>query len=67
MSLPVALDSGIIGQLFQVNSLPQTVIIDQDGNVAFVKVGNSNDLEKKLKAAIDLLLADDNDAENKVF
>ena len=58
---------GKIGQAFRVDSLPQTVIINQDGNIAFVKVGNSNDLEKKLKAAIDLLLADDDDDKNKVF
>jgi len=42
---------GGIGKEFQVDSLPQTVIIDQDGNAAFVKVGNSNDLEKKQKSS----------------
>ena len=67
LKIPVALDSGEIGRQFRVDSLPQTVIIDQDGNIAFVKVGNSSDLEKKLKSAIDLLLADDDGSKKKVF
>ncbi len=67
LKIPVALDSGAIGRQFDVHSLPQTVIIDQEGNVAFVKVGSSGDLEQKLKAAIDLLLSDDDEAKDKIF
>jgi len=62
LDFPVALDSGKIGQQFDVRSLPQTVVIDRDGKVAFVNVGNSNELETKLKAAIDQLLTDDHEA-----
>ena len=57
LNIPVGLDSGKIGRQFDVEALPQTVIIDREGKIAFVKVGSSNDLETKLKAAIDQLLA----------
>lgn len=58
LEFPVALDPGKVGRQFDVNAIPQTVIIDQTGKVAFVSVGNSADLESKLKAAIDGLLED---------
>ena len=54
VAVGLGLEAGYVDvQQFQVDSLPTTVIIDQDGNVAYVKVGNSSDLEKKLKTAID--------------
>ncbi len=59
LEIPVGLDKGEIGRQFDVDSLPQTVIINPEGVIAFVKVGNSNDLEETLTAAIDQLLAED--------
>lgn len=57
LDVPVCLDAdGKVGRQFQVKSIPQTVIIDQQGRVAFVKVGGSNDMKEKLKAALDHLL-----------
>ena len=54
--LSVALDDGDVSDEFLVEAIPQTVIIDQQGVIRFVKVGVSNDLQKKLKEAIDFLL-----------
>lgn len=56
LDFPVALDSGEIGKQFQLHSLPMTVVINRQGEIAFVKIGGERDLEIKLKAAIDQLL-----------
>ena len=52
----VAMDDGEISDEFNVKAIPQTVIIDADGKIQFVKVGVSNGMEKKLRNAIDSLL-----------
>ena len=56
LELQVALDEGEISEAFNVEAIPQTVIIDADGKIQFVKVGASSDMEKKLRNAIDSLL-----------
>ena len=50
------MDDGEISDKFKVEAIPQTVIVDADGKVQFVKVGVTNDMEKKLRNAIDSLL-----------
>ena len=62
LELPVGLDDGKIGRQFKADSLPTTVVINPDGEIAFVKVGSSNDMEEKLSAAIDELLKADREA-----
>jgi thiol-disulfide isomerase/thioredoxin len=62
LELPVGLDDGKIGRQFKADSLPTTVVINPDGEIAFVKVGSSNDIEEKLSAAIDELLKADREA-----
>ncbi|MFT5300745.1 MAG: thiol-disulfide isomerase/thioredoxin [Mariniblastus sp.] len=59
LNIPVGLDSGEISKQFDVTSVPQTVIIDPQGKIAFLGVGNSNDLEEKLKNAIEELIEKD--------
>ena len=56
LELTVALDKGDIAEKFDVEAIPQTVIIGPAGKIQFVKVGASNDIEKKLRNAIDSLL-----------
>lgn len=56
LDLNVATDDGDISEKFNVEAIPQTVIIDAAGKIQFVKIGASNDMEKKLRAAIDSLL-----------
>lgn len=56
LDLKVALDEGKISDAFNVEAIPQTVIIDAEGKIQFVKVGSSSDMEKKLRVAIDSLL-----------
>ena len=56
LDLKVALDEGKISDAFNVEAIPQTVIIDAEGKIQFVKVGSSSDMEKKLRIAIDSLL-----------
>lgn len=56
LDLKVAMDEGEISNSFNVEAIPQTVIIDADGKIQFVKVGASNDMENKLRIAIDSLL-----------
>ena len=56
LDFKVAMDDGEISDKFKVEAIPQTVIIDADGKVQFVKVGVTNDMEKKLRNAIDSLL-----------
>ena len=62
LEIPVGLDSGTIGRQFKADSLPTTVVINPNGEIAFVKVGSSNDMEEKLAAAIDELLKADREA-----
>ena len=50
--MTVGLDNGDIGDLFDVNGIPQSVVIDQEGKVAFVKIGASEDLYDKMFRAI---------------
>ena len=56
LDFKVAMDDGEISDKFKVEAIPQTVIVDADGKVQFVKVGVTNDMEKKLRNAIDSLL-----------
>lgn len=56
MDMKVGLDNGDIGDMFEVTSIPQTVIIDRDGTIAFLKVGSEADLESKMGKAIDDVL-----------
>ncbi len=56
LDLAVVLDDGEISESFDVQAIPQTVIIDAAGKIRFVKVGVSNDMQKKLRTAIDSLL-----------
>ena len=52
----MALDKGDIAEKFDVEAIPQTVIIDGEGKIQFVKTGISNDMHEKMKDAIDSLL-----------
>ena len=56
IDLTVALDKGDIAEKFDVEAIPQTVIIDGEGKIQFVKTGISNDMHEKMKDAIDSLL-----------
>ena len=64
LELPVALDSGKIGEQFDLESLPLTVVIDRAGKIAFVKIGSSPKDDEKLTAAIKQLLEDPAEAES---
>ena len=57
--MTVGLDNGDIGDLFDVNGIPQSVVIDQEGKVAFVKIGASEDLYDKMFKAIKDVAGDD--------
>lgn len=52
MEMKVGMDNGDIGDMFDVTSIPQTVIIDQEGKIAFLKVGSEADMENKMVKAI---------------
>ncbi len=55
--LTIGLDPlGQIGQQFGVESIPQTVVVDQEGKVAQVFVGTSPDLHAEIRATIERLL-----------
>ncbi len=56
MDMKVGMDNGDIGDLFDVTSIPQTVIIDKDGKIAFLKVGSEAGLEAKMVKAIQSVL-----------
>ncbi|QDV75420.1 Thiol:disulfide interchange protein CycY precursor [Planctomycetes bacterium K2D] len=57
----IALDrDGVAAQRYQVTGIPQTVLIDREGNVANVFVGGN--FEEKLRNAIDAALAEAEDA-----
>lgn len=64
LDMKVGMDNGDIGDMFDVTSIPQTVIIDQEGKIAFLKVGSEADLENKMVKAIQGVLdgEDVNDA-----
>ena len=57
LSCPVALDTdGKAGVTYQVQGIPQTVLIGKDGTVQAVHIGLIPDLEKTLREQLDLLL-----------
>ena len=57
--VPVALDrSGDIGKLFQVDSIPQLVVIGPDGTIQQVFVGDQPETQEQLKALLMQLTAD---------
>jgi len=56
--LVVGLDpKNVIGQAFQVQGIPQTVVIDRTGHIHSVHVGFSQDLAQRLKKEITGLLS----------
>jgi peroxiredoxin len=58
LDVPVAMDSeGKISELYQVEGIPQTVLVGKDGKVQVVHVGFSTDLSKQLTQNIEDLLA----------
>lgn len=58
LGVTVALDKdGHVGELYKVESIPQTVIIGKDGSVQAVHVGLLPGLEEKLKGELDKLLS----------
>lgn len=58
LSLAVVMDrDGAISDLYQVEYVPQTVIIGKDGTVAVVHVGSSSGLKAQLTRELDQLLA----------
>jgi len=57
--MTVGLDNGDIGDLFGVSGIPQSVVIDQEGKVAFVKIGASGDLYDKMFNAIQDVAGED--------
>ncbi len=57
VSCPVALDAdGKVGVSYQVQGIPQTVLIGKDGTVQAVHIGLIPDLEKTLREQLDVLL-----------
>ncbi len=57
LTCPVALDAdGKVGQAYQVQGIPQTVLIGKDGTVQAVHIGWIPDLEKTLREQIQKLL-----------
>jgi len=58
IACPVALDEdGKAGTLYKLRGIPQTVLIGKDGTVQAVHVGLLPDLEKKIRAELDALVA----------
>ncbi len=58
LDIPVLLDEdGIIGSLFQVSGIPQTVLIDSVGKVQVVHVGFGGNLENQLTQELEEILA----------
>jgi thiol-disulfide isomerase/thioredoxin len=59
LDITVVLDAnGEISRDFQVESVPQTVVIGPDGNIKRLYVGQSSNMKKDLKIVLDGLLAD---------
>ena len=56
--MPVGLDSGNVGPRFNVSAIPQSVIIDKDGQIAFLEVGGGAGLEEKMFNAIRTVAGD---------
>ncbi len=60
--VPVALDrAGDIGKLFQVDAIPQLVVIGSDGKVARVFAGDRPETQEQLKAVLVQLTSDKTD------
>lgn len=58
VTLPVALDEeGKVGNLYRLRGMPQTVLIGKDGTVQSVHVGVLPDLESRLRADLEALVA----------
>ena len=58
LALTAAMDAkGEVAKLYQVKGIPQTVIIDKDGNIAALHVGFSPTLKETLTKEIEALLA----------
>jgi thiol-disulfide isomerase/thioredoxin len=58
LDVPVALDvEGAAAKLYHVRGIPQTVVIDKEGNVAVVHVGFSPKMKEQLGRELDELLA----------
>jgi len=47
-----------VGKLFKATAFPTMVVLGKDGTIAAVNVGNMGNLEERLKAQLDALLAD---------
>ncbi len=63
VDVPVLLDrQGVAAQLYQVNTIPQTVVIDKEGLVCDVHVGVSMGYARSLAKAIEAALAASNEA-----
>lgn len=57
VSFPILLDSqGMVSELYQVDAMPTTVLIDRDGNLRFLhrgyKAGYELEYEKQIKALV---------------
>ncbi|MDC0935132.1 TlpA disulfide reductase family protein [Pirellulales bacterium] len=60
LDVTVALDEdGIVAHRYQVTGIPQTVVIDREGNVAKLFIGGGPRFEKQLREAIEALVAGD--------
>lgn len=57
LHLAVIMDQGPVSDRYQVEFLPQTVIIGRDGTIAAVHVGSSSNLEAELTRELDALVA----------
>jgi thiol-disulfide isomerase/thioredoxin len=57
LKMTVALDrDGATAMKYQANAIPQTVVIDKEGNIVRLFVGGSPKLGEQLKAAVDAVL-----------
>jgi peroxiredoxin len=66
LNLAVALDrDGIVADRYQAAAIPQTVIIQRDGNVARLFIGGGTRFEEQLREAIKSVLAGDKPKEAK--
>ena len=51
--MTVGLDNGKVGNLFDVSSIPQVVIIDQEGKIAFLESQFGNNMQPLVTNAIE--------------
>jgi hypothetical protein len=59
LTTAVALDrDGVVADLYDARSIPQTVVIDQNGNVARVYVGGGPEMAAELRDALRRLLSE---------